>query len=189
MAKKSKQPESRIYGEEWVLEYGDYKGCLTCHRVLGRGTEIGPNLLNSTFHKSVTSIASVMWNHGPVIWDKMSEQGMNTPTFSDNEMADLTAFLYFLRFFEPQGDVARGEMLFQQKGCHRCHHFGPQEVDGSVSLSVAGDSASALDIATLMWNDANLMSQMMTAKRLDWPRLAPGEMNDLIDYILSRAAP
>jgi len=30
---------------------------------------------------------------------------------------------------------------------------------------------------------------MMTAKKMDWPRIARGEMNDLIEYVLSRAHP
>jgi len=165
------------------------KGCVTCHRVLDVGTAVGPELRNSTFHKSVTSIASVMWNHGPVIWDTMEELGLRQPVFKDNEMADLAAFLYFLRFFEREGDAAKGEMLFQQKGCYQCHHFGPLEVDGSISLSFAEESASALDVAAEMWNDADLMSQMMTAKKMEWPRIARGEMNDLIEYVLSRAHP
>jgi len=165
------------------------KGCITCHRIFDVGTAVGPDLRKSTFHKSVTSIASVMWNHAPVIWDKMAERGLKRPVFEGNEMADLAAFLYFLRFFERQGDAARGEMLFQQKGCYRCHHFGPSEVDGSISLSFSRDSASALDVAAQMWNDANAMSQKMTMMKLEWPRIARGEMNDLIEYIRSRSRP
>ena len=160
------------------------KGCIACHEVLGEGRAIGPDLMESTFHKTATSIAAVMWNHGPRIWSKMEDLGLRKPTFEDNEMADLVAFLYFLRFFESEGDVARGEMLFEQKGCQSCHHFGDADVDESFSLSYSEADMDALDVVAAMWNNAESMSEMMTRKKMDWPRIAPGEMTDLMAFIL-----
>lgn len=160
------------------------KRCTTCHLVLGNGKEIGPDLAQSGFHKSVTSVAAVMWNHGPAIWERMDEIGLAIPTFKDNEMADLIAFLYFLRFFENEPDIARGEMLFSQKGCQSCHHFGEATVEGSASLSNLYEDATTVDIAANMWNHAGEMSTKMTRKKLQWPRLMKGEMNDLLQYIL-----
>lgn len=163
------------------------KKCTSCHSVLGTGREIGPDLSQSTFHKSVTSVAAMMWNHGPAIWERMEELGVSIPTFAGNELADLISFLYFLRFFEDKADLQRGEMLFQQKTCQSCHHFGGQAVEGSVSLSVLNSGATPLDVAASMWNHSYDMAAHMTREKIRWPRLAKGEMNDLIEYIISHS--
>ena len=115
----------------------------------------------------------------------MDDMGLERPTFQENEMADLIAFLYFLRFLEKEPNVERGEMLFGQKGCRSCHHFGDADVEGSFSLSTLKTAQPKVDVAASMWNHANEMSQKMTRKKMEWPRLLPGEMNDLIEYILS----
>lgn len=159
------------------------KKCSTCHRVGNTGTMIGPDLTQSEFHKSVTSVAAMMWNHGPSIWHKMDEVGVKTPTFENNEMADLIAYLYFLRFQEKKADTKRGEMLFSQKGCQKCHHFGEQAVEGSVSLSLYDPEVSAVDIAAKMWNHAASMAANITQKKLEWPRLYDGDLHDIIGYI------
>jgi len=163
------------------------KNCTTCHRVYGEGNDIGPDLTRSTFHRSVTSVAAMMWNHGPVIWERMDEIGLSIPTFAENEMADLIAFLYFLRFVEREPDSQRGEMLFTQKGCHGCHHFGPQAVEESVSLSTIDPGTAPVEIAARMWNHSTEMSAKTTRERVSWPRLMKGEMNDLIHYVLNQS--
>lgn len=163
------------------------KKCTTCHKVLGKGTEIGPDLTESAFHKSVTSVAAMMWNHGPVIWETMEEIGLSKPTFKENEMADLIAFLYFLRFFEKKSDEAKGEMLFAQKGCQNCHHFGDASVEGSLSLSTVDTDINPLDLAAKMYNKSGEMMKDMTRKKLEWPRFYKSELNDLIKYIQEHA--
>jgi cytochrome c2 len=159
------------------------KKCTTCHQVFGIGKNVGPDLTRSTFHKSVTSIAAIMWNHGPAIWDKMEETDLGIPTFEENEMADLTAYLYFLRFFEKKASETKGEMLFNQKGCNNCHHFGMASVNGSKSLSEAGANRSKIGIVADMWNHAGQMSRTMTGKKAEWQSIRNGEMNDLVEYI------
>ena len=173
------RPGNPQIGEQLFEE----KGCISCHRVFGTGTAIGPDLSKSTFHQTATSIAAIMWNHGPVIWGRMEDLGLQRPTFDGNEMADLTAFLYFVRFLEPEGDPMRGEMLFRQKDCQKCHYFGEKGVEGSFSLSHPGADRSKMDIATGMWNSGQAMSEMMTRMKLAWPLFGPGEVNDLIEYI------
>lgn len=159
------------------------KGCIACHRIFGTGTAIGPDLSKSSFHRSATSVSAIMWNHGPVIWKRMEEIGMKQPTFDNNEMADLTAFLYFVRFLEPEGDPLRGEMLFRQKGCQKCHFFGTNGADSSLSLSHPGTERSKVAIAAEMWNSGQAMAAMMTRVKAEWPRFEPGEVNDLLEYI------
>lgn len=176
------RPGNPQVGEELFKK----KKCTTCHRVFGVGNEIGPDLTRSTFHKSVTSIAAVMWDHGPAIWDKMEKTGLGIPTFEDNEMADLAAYLYFLRFFEKKASETKGEILFNQKGCNNCHHFGNASIEGSQSLSEVGASRSEIGIVAAMWNHAGQMSQTMTGKKIEWPVIRKGEMNELAEYIITR---
>lgn len=176
------QPGNPQIGEELFRE----KKCTTCHLVFGTGTKVGPDLTQSTFHKSVTSIAAIMWNHGPTIWEKMEETNLGIPKFKGNEMADLTAYLYFLRFFEKKPDTSRGELLFNQKGCPNCHHFGSAAIEGSHSLSSADLDRSKINIAANMWNHSEEMSRTMTGKKIEWLPFRNGELNDLIEYIMSQ---
>jgi hypothetical protein len=74
-------------------------------------------------------------------------------------------------------------LLFNQKGCQKCHHFGDQVVEGSVTLSKYDADAAKIEIAADMWNSAAKMAAQMTQKRLEWPRLQDGELHDLIGYI------
>jgi cytochrome c2 len=176
------QPGNPQIGEKLFRQ----KKCTTCHLVFGTGTRVGPDLTQSKFHKSVTSIAAIMWNHGPTIWEKMEETNLGIPTFKGNEMADLTAYLYFLRFFEKEADIARGELLFDQKGCPNCHHFGTEAIEGSRNLSALDPGRSRIGIAADMWNHAEEMSRTMTGKKIEWLPFRSGEMNDLIEYIISQ---
>jgi len=176
------QPGNPQIGEKLFQK----KKCTTCHLVFGTGTRVGPDLTQSTFHKSVTSIAAIMWDHGPTIWRKMEENDLGIPTFEGNEMADLTAYLYFLRFFEKNTDISKGELLFNQKGCRNCHHFGPASVEGSHSLSAGDPNRSKIGIAADMWNHAEDMSRTMTGKKIEWLPFRNGELNDLIEYIIDQ---
>jgi len=176
------QPGNPQIGEKLFHE----KKCTTCHLVFGTGNKVGPDLTQSTFHKSVTSIAAIMWNHGPTIWEKMKETNLGIPTFNGNEMADLTSYLYFLRFFEKKADIARGELLFNQKGCVNCHHFGTDSIEGSRSLSSIDPGRSKIGIAADMWNHSEEMSRTMTGKKIEWLPFRSGELNDLIEYIISK---
>ncbi len=173
------RPGNPQAGEQLFQE----KGCIACHRIFDIGTPIGPDLSKSKFHKTASAIAAVMWNHGPVMWKRMEEIDVKGRTFDGNEMADLTAFVYFLRFLDPAGDSLRGEMLFRQKGCEKCHYFGENGPDSSFNLSRPGVERTKMDIVADMWNNGQAMSAMMTQKKMEWPRFGPGEMNDLMEYI------
>jgi len=65
-----------------------------------------------TFYKSLTQIASIIWNKGPVVLGKMSQTQIGIPKFTSKEMADLIAYLYFLHFIdEPETQSMAGGFL------------------------------------------------------------------------------
>jgi mono/diheme cytochrome c family protein len=66
------------------------KGCTTCHT--GEGLLGAPDTPRSTDISSAR-IASAVWVHGPTMFERMKQQGLDWPQISGTEMADLVAYL------------------------------------------------------------------------------------------------
>lgn len=73
------------------------KACVDCHSFNGEGGEDAPPLDSMTGHLSAREIAAMsgqIWNHLPEMLEHFEEEGIAFPTFSDEEMADLIAYLH-----------------------------------------------------------------------------------------------
>lgn len=160
------------------------KGCVKCHSIYDRGGKVGPDLSRRDLFKSANEIAAAMWSHGPVMWSKMAQTGIQQPKFKDNEMADVIAFLYFVRYTDRSGDPATGERLFAQKGCAECHSLTGGESIGP-NLAASHKLVSPFSITSAMWNHADVMEKFVQLKRMSWPRFEGQEMRDLIEYLRS----
>ncbi|RMF94259.1 MAG: hypothetical protein D6736_00320, partial [Nitrospinota bacterium] len=161
------------------------KGCSNCHAVGNEEGKIGPNLSEKEYRRSLPQIAGIMWNHGPQMWEQVREMGLEWPTFTANEMADLITYLYFLRYLDQPGNRLAGKRLFQEKGCVECHSL--QGKGGKIGPDLARSSllSSPLELATAMWNHAPTMKQVLTEQGKPWPRFQDDEMRDLVEYIRS----
>jgi len=165
----------------------DQKGCSKCHGVRGKGGITGPDLSEraSELSRSLTQVVATMWNHGRGMILGMKEIGIEPPTFSQREMADIVAYLYFLNYFYEPGDIDRGERVFVEKGCARCHSPKAERADMGPYLAKVGRHSSPVDLTTSMWNHAPEMAERMRMKRIPWPKFRRREMADLIEYIRS----
>jgi cytochrome c2 len=161
------------------------KGCSNCHSKEGENAAIGPDLENQERTLSVTEIAGAMWNHAPKMWVKMEELGIPRPTFAQDEMIDLIAYLYFLGYSDPPGNVSKGRRLFEDKGCSACHTFDPDESRLGPNLAASASTNSPFDLIAAMWNHASQMEQAMEKEGLSWPQFGADEMNDLMAYLRS----
>ncbi len=162
------------------------KGCVRCHGVSGRGTRFGPDLQTATQQLRVSEIAGALWNHSFQMAAAMQRRGIAFPRFDGSEMADLIAFLYYLRFYEVEGDSAIGRRLFASKGCASCHgEAGGVGIGPDLSRSEAASSPLAL--ATAMWNHAPAMYDRVQVQHAEWPRFEGGEMRDLSVYLRALA--
>ncbi len=160
------------------------KGCTRCHAVFGRGGGIGPDLGRAELHGSVTQLAGTMWNHWPAMSKAMEAIRMRRPTFDDDELADVFAYLFISRYEGPPADRARGERIFLEKGCAACHGAGGEGGLGPVLAStMRGETRER--IVQRMWNHAPEMWNRMLAQRVPWPRFEPDELSDLL-ALLSR---
>ena len=164
------------------------KGCVRCHGPAGRGTPDGPDLRAATLHLRVSEIAGVLWNHSFVMSSRMRERGVVFPKFQGTEMADVIAFLYYLRFNETEGDRAEGERIFRAKGCAGCHRPDRGAAVGP-DLSRSAAATAPMRLVAAMWNHAPAMFAVMRSREVDWPRFEGDEMRDLSVYLRSLARP
>lgn len=158
------------------------KGCRRCHGESGRGTAYGPDLRASTLRLRVSEIAGVLWNHSFVMSARMRQLGFALPRFEGTEMADVIAFLYYLRFDEATGDSAEGAAVFVRKGCAGCHRPDSGAAIGP-DLSRSAAVAAPMRLAAAMWNHAPAMFEAMRQRTLEWPSFEGNEMRDLSVFL------
>lgn len=158
------------------------KRCAACHGADGRGTAFGPDLRAATERLQVSEIAGQLWNHSAGMSKAMRARGIVFPRFEGAELADLIAFLYYLRFYDTEGDVQTGERLYVQKGCTVCHGRGGQP---SIAPDLSRSEAvlSPLGLATAMWQHAPAMYDQVERQHREWPRFEGEEMRDLSAYL------
>lgn len=161
--------------------------CARCHGPQGRGTTAGPNLRAATERLRVAQIAGQLWNHSSQMASAMQAGGMTFPRFRGTELADLIAFLYYLRFYETAGDLKVGEQLFSTKGCAACHPTGAESVTGP-DLSQSEVLRTPLGLATAMWDHAPAMYAQIQSADVEWPRFEGDEMRDLSVYLRTLAS-
>lgn len=169
-------PGNSLLGKELFAA----KGCSRCHRA---DSQLAPDLRRIGAQYSVTQIAGLMWNHALKMWERMEQMGIPPPVFADNEMADIIAYIYSIRFSGRAGDATRGRDLFADKGCAECHKIAAQG-HGTVGPDLAGRwETSPLEVAREMWNHADLMAPQMARRQIPWPRFEGDQMADLIAFL------
>ena len=173
-----------IRGQRLFVE----KGCVPCHAVRGAGGRIGPDLGRKTARGSFYEIAALMWNHSPGMSGKMAEFRIARPSFEENELSDLAAFLYFLNYFDEPGDPRAGKILFVEKQCVRCHRAGGEGGTAGPPLDTIPRDVSPLHIAGALWNHGPSMISSIEASGLEVPKFADTEILDLFAYLRSQGA-
>ena len=152
------------------------RGCSSCHT--GAAAAPGPNLaVETTTHPGPDHLVTAMWNHAPQMWERMREAGVVQPAFTQQEMADLLAYLYTLRYIGAGGDQKNGERLFAEKGCISCHNVRGKGSRASKDLATVGSAATAVGFATAMWNHPKARGASQRS------RFDGAEANDVLTYV------
>jgi len=159
------------------------KGCGACHDGARR---IAPDLARATLSKTASEITGLLWNHSYAMSARMGAQGIRFPQFSDTEMADLIAHLYFKGYVDQAGDPKAGAAVFASKGCASCHKDGS---GGAPNLAETVTRTDRAGLASAMWNHAPQMHKTMAERSSFWPKFEPGEMRNLAAYLWTLGKP
>jgi cytochrome c2 len=176
-------PESPAIGGQLLAS----KGCLKCHSIRGRGGSIGPDLGEIDLGGSQLDLATKMWNHTPSMMSGMEKAGIAKPTLTGQEFADITAYLYFLRFFDEQGYPETGQLIFEQKNCSYCHPLSGKGKEGELALDAFPRNISPVFLCQALWNHSLEMMARMLVIGKSWPTFADTEMINLLAFIKTQA--
>jgi mono/diheme cytochrome c family protein len=156
------------------------KRCVECHAVGGEGAQVGPDLAGRDVRRKPLEFAAAMWNKAPGMTAAMQLRGIAVPELRADQMADLVAYLYGLRYFAEPGDVRNGWAVATYKGCLTCHAATGERGRAASDLSrITGLDSPAAVIAAL-WNHAVVVPPHIPgAATSGWPEFRPQEMADL----------
>ena len=164
------------------------KGCVKCHAFRGAGGTVGPDFARIDLGNTLLELASKLLNHIPSMMQGMERMKMLRPTLSGDEITDICAYLYFLRFFfDEPGNSSRGKYLFDEKGCGRCHPLSGRGREGEPGLDQFPQNISPVYLSEMIWNHGSVMIAEMVRLGMKWPTLEGTEMMDLLEYIRMNA--
>ena len=176
-------PENPLEGSKNFV----IKGCVKCHAIRGEGGNIGPDLGKITYTNTLLDMAGVMWNHFPFMGEKMAEEKIDFPKFSSGEMSSLIAYLYYINYFDEPGNAEKGEELFSEKECVKCHAVEGKGGKIGPSLSKFKRDYSPIFMAQAMWNHGSGMEAIMKRLGIKRPQFKEREMIDLSAYVRREA--
>jgi mono/diheme cytochrome c family protein len=163
------------------------KRCIDCHAVGGVGGRVGPDLVERGIRQSPIEFAATIWNKAPAMAAAMRPRGIVVPQLRPDEMADIVAYLYSVRYFSG-GNVQRGYAVATQKGCFNCHAVRGERGKPASDLANAKGVDSPAGALAALWNHA-VVTPTIAGQRADWPIFTSEEMADLVAMLQSLSRP
>ena len=185
-------PEGPLYvlpgrpalGRELFVE----KKCVRCHSVSGVGGTLGPDLVARGVRRSPVEFAATIWNKAPAMMAAMETRGITVPQLRPEEMADLVAYLYSVRYFASGGSVPKGWVVASNKGCLQCHGVSGERGKPASDLTKAKGLDSSAAVLAALWNHT-VVTAKVAGQTLEWPVLKADEMADLVTLLESISQP
>jgi len=165
------------------------KRCLDCHSIGGQGGTIGPDLAERSRHLSVAQFAAAMWNKAPAMMTAMKTRSVPVPQITPEEMADIVAYLYSVRYFALGGDPRQGLIVATSKGCLGCHALGGERGKTASDLSQAQGLDSPAAVLSALWNHAHISAPPPAREKTTWAEISPAEMAHLTAFLTTPRRP
>jgi cytochrome c2 len=166
----------------------EQKQCARCH--LPRGQQgVGPPLQDVRRPQGALELAGRLWNHAPAMFAVLTREGLEWPRITEEEMADLLAYLQADPSRDPAPDLFQGQVVLVRKGCLKCHRLRGE--GGTVGIELTRyhrGYASPVAWATTIWNHSPRMAAQAARLGLLYPRCTGDEMVNLFGFLKSAAA-
>jgi len=159
------------------------KGCVKCHALKGEGGKVGPDLGKIDLGDTQFELASRLLNHIPSMTQGMERAKVAKPNLTGDELTEISAYLYILKFFDETGNSTRGRYVFAEKGCDNCHPLSGNGKEGEPGLDEFPQNISAVFLGQAIWNHGPVMIAEMVKLGMKWPVFEGTEMMDLLEYI------
>ena len=164
------------------------KKCIQCHSVGGVGGKVGPDLVGLGVRRSPVEFAATIWNKAPAMMAAMATRGITVPQLRPEDMADLVAYLYSVRYFASGGSVPKGWVVASNKGCLQCHGVSGERGKPASDLTKAKGLDSSAAVLAALWNHT-VVTAKVAGQKLEWPMLKADEMADLVTLLESISQP
>jgi mono/diheme cytochrome c family protein len=157
--------------------------CVECHALVTTAGDERPNLVERVGTRSLVDFAAAMWNKAPVMQEALAARSMAPPRLRPDEMADIVAYLYAVRYFREAGDSRRGVLLAVNKGCLDCHALYGERGKPASDLTLGRDIDAPAGVLAALWNHAVIDDPRPASERRPWPAFSGAEMADLMAYL------
>jgi len=165
------------------------KHCVRCHAVWGEGGQVGPDLGRvHGKHLSAVELASGMWNHVPRMLALVRQYHLPEITLTRDEMGDMFAFLYFVRYLDEPGDPQRGVRVLEEKKCATCHALEHSGGEIGPDLTRWAGYVNPIVWAQMMWEHSTGMESAMQAANIERPQLDDRDLINIIAFVRSVGA-
>ncbi len=159
------------------------KGCVKCHALKGEGGKMGPDLGKIDLGDTQLDLVAKLWNHIPSMVAGIERAKILKPNLTGEELGSISAYLYFLKYFDEPGDATKGKFLFKEKGCLSCHPVSGKGKRGESGLDEFPQNISPVFLSMEIWNHGPEMIANMVKLGMKWPEFKETEMIDLLEYI------
>jgi mono/diheme cytochrome c family protein len=163
------------------------KRCVVCHALVRHGDEEAPDLVEGQAQRSLTQFASAMWNKAPAMLRAMEARNIAQPTLRPDEMADIVAYLYSVRYFRQSGRPREGVIVAVNKGCLDCHGLYGEKGKTASDLDQARGVETPAGALAALWNHSFIDDPRPERERRPWSTLRADEIADLMAYLRSTA--
>jgi cytochrome c551/c552 len=161
------------------------KRCIDCHSLRGQGGKIGPDLAERSRQLGLTQFAAAMWNKAPAMMEAMRMRSVPLPQIRPEEMADIVAYLYSVRYFALSGDPRQGAIIATSKGCLGCHALGVERGKTASDLSKSRSVDSPAAVLSALWNHAFVAAPQPARGRTAWAEISAADMAHLTSFLQS----
>lgn len=157
------------------------KSCVFCHNP-GVPSATGPDFAASGRAASLSALMASLWNHYPKMSKALASSGVLYSKIEMDEMADILAYVYWLKATGLRGNSTAGRDLYQSKQCATCHSPAGAMPPVGPSLVRSQTTESAYALLAAIWNHGPQMESALRERSIPWPSLNGDELRDLVAY-------